>query len=201
MQGRFIVLEGPDGAGTTKHVKLLGDRLARENLPVLCTFEPTDGPIGSSIRSDLHGGARIAPLDLQVRFCADRAWHLEQVIEPALQKGMTVISDRFAHSTIAYGMALGLTRAQVDELNKKFIRPDRTLFLLPPFAVLQERMKRREHTDALEQTDLQRKVYDAYRMLAEEDPRIRVIDTSGALEDVAQRVYDAAMDDQAESRK
>ncbi len=191
MHARFIVLEGPDGAGTTKHVKLLGDRLAREKVPVLCTFEPTDGPIGSQIRTDLHAGKSFTPLDLQKRFCADRVWHLEQVIAPALRKGTTVISDRFFHSTIAYGLALGLSRAELDDMNKNFIRPDRTLFLLPPFEVLQERMIRRDHTDALERKELQRKVYDTYVLLAEEDPMIHVIDTSGSLEDVAEQIYQA----------
>ncbi|MDO8469197.1 MAG: dTMP kinase [Candidatus Peribacter sp.] len=189
MRGKFIVLEGPDGAGTTKHVKLLGDRLAREKLPVLCTFEPTDGPIGSAIRSDLRAGKSFSPFDLQSRFCADRTWHLEQVIEPALARGTTVISDRYFHSTIAYGFALGISRAQLDEMNKKFIRPDETFFLLPPFAVLQERMTRRDQTDALERTELQHKVYDAYKLLAAEDPLIRVIDTSGSLEEVAEVIY------------
>lgn len=191
MRGIFIVLEGPDGAGTTKHVKLLSDRLARQKVPVLCTFEPTDGPVGSAIRSDLHAGKSFSPLDLQKRFCADRDWHLSEVIEPALAKGTTVISDRYFHSTIAYGLALGVPRAQLDEMNKKFIRPDRTFFLLPPFKVLQERMSRRDHTDALEQEELQRKVYASYQMLAAEDPSIRIIDTSGDLEEVAERIYRA----------
>ncbi|MFA5273371.1 MAG: dTMP kinase [Candidatus Peribacter sp.] len=189
MRGFFIVLEGPDGAGTTKHCTLLADRLARENRAVLCTFEPTDGPIGSAIRSDLRAGKPVAPLELQQRFCADRAWHVEQVIAPALLKGMTVMTDRYFHSTIAYGLALGLKRSALDEMNKKFIRPDCTLFLLPPFAVLQERMSHRNHTDALERTELQRKVYAAYQMLAKEDPTIHVIDTSGPLEEVAEMIY------------
>ncbi|ALM09757.1 MAG: dTMP kinase [Candidatus Peribacter riflensis] len=189
MRGIFIVLEGPDGAGTTKHSKLLSDRLAREGKPVLCTFEPTDGPIGSAIRSDLRAGTPLSPLELQERFCADRAWHLTEVIEPALREGTTVISDRYLHSTIAYGLALNLARPELDEMNKKFIRPDVTLFLLPPFTVLQERMTRRDHTDALERTELQRTVYAAYRKLAEEDPAIHVIDTSGSLEEVAEKIY------------
>lgn len=194
MRGKFIVLEGPDGAGTTKHSKLLADRLAREGRLVLYTFEPTDGPVGSAIRSDLRSGKPLSPLALQERFCVDRAWHLTQVIEPALQKGITLISDRFSHSTIAYGLALGLTRTQLDDMNKKFIHPDQTLFLLPPFEVLQERMIRRAQTDALEKVELQRKVYDAYRQLAEEDQSIRVIDTSGSLEGVAEEIFHAVQD-------
>ena len=191
MVRKFIVLEGPDGAGTTKHSKLLADRLALEKQPVLCTFEPTDGPIGMAIRSDLHAGLLPHPLALQQRFCEDRAWHLTNVIQPALQRGDTVISDRYFHSTIAYGVALGLDRSVMDELNKRFVRPDVTFFLLPPFHVLQERMNRRDRTDALEKTELQRAVYAQYQKLAEEDHSIIVIDTSGSAEEVAVRIYSA----------
>lgn len=205
MAGRFIVLEGPDGAGTTKHSVLLEQRLKNEGLMVLGTFEPTDGPIGSSIRLDLLNHApcpapnpelaegdwcgALSPVKLQKRFCEDRAWHLQNVIEPALARGATVICDRYFHSTIAYGLALGVPRRELDEMNKNFIRPDRTLFLLPPFAVLQERMGRRDRKDALEKAELQRKVYAAYRLLAEEDPTIIVIDTSGPLEEVAEQIW------------
>lgn len=191
MTGRFLVLEGPDGAGTTKHSVLLEQRLKNEGYMVLGTFEPTDGPLGSAIRLDLLNHVSLPPLELQKRFCADRAWHLKNVIEPALARGATVICDRYLHSTIAYGLALGVPRRELDMMNKSFIRPDRTLFLLPPFVVLQERMDRRDRKDALEKTELQRRVYEAYCTLASEDPTIVSIDTSGELEEVAERVYQA----------
>ena len=189
MPGRFIVLEGPDGAGTTKHCVLLAERLWREGHSVVQTFEPTDGPIGSAIRADLHAHKSIEASALQKRFCEDRAWHLANVIEPALARGDTVISDRYFHSTIAYGIALGVERKTLDAWNATFRTPDVTLFLLPPFAVLEERMGRREAHDALEKSELQRKVFAAYQTLASEDPAIIVIDTSGPLEEVAERIY------------
>lgn len=191
MRGTFIVLEGPDGAGTTKHSVILADRLKNEGRMVLRTFEPTDGPIGSAIRLDLQNHVASSPLALQRRFCEDRAWHLHAAIEPALARGATVISDRYFHSTIAYGLAMGVDRRELDAMNKLFIRPDKTLFLLPSFAVLQERMGRRAQTDALEKVELQRKVYENYQILAKEDPSIIVIDTSGLLEEVAERIYSA----------
>jgi dTMP kinase len=188
MRGQFIVLEGPDGAGTTKHSVLLEQRLKNEGRLVLGTFEPTDGPLGSTIRLDLLNHLSLSPVELQKRFCSDRAWHLAHVIEPALKRGATVICDRYLHSTLAYGLALGVPRSELDEMNKKFIRPDVTLFLLPPLAVLLERMGRRGTHDALEKSDLQQKVYAAYQKLAQEDPSIIVIDTSGPLEGVAESV-------------
>ncbi|MFH1444135.1 MAG: dTMP kinase [Candidatus Peregrinibacteria bacterium] len=191
MRGIFIVIEGPDGAGTTKHCTILAERLKQDGRSVLCTHEPTDGPIGSTIRSDLRAGRSFVPIALQQRFCEDRTWHLSEVIEPALAQSITIISDRYLHSTLAYGLALGIARKDLDEMNKKFIRPDVTFFLLPSFKALLERMGRRDHTDALEQTELQRKVYDAYRELAKEDPSIIVIDTAGDLEEVASKIYAA----------
>lgn len=188
MRGTFIVLEGPDGAGTTKHSLLFEGRLKDRGVPVLRTFEPTDGPIGSAIRLDLQSSTPLSPLALQQRFSEDRAWHLQNVIEPALGRGATVICDRYIPSTIAYGLALGIHRGELDNMNKKFIRPDVTLFLLPPYNVLRERMGRRDHTDALEKEELQRKVYAAYQQLAAEDPSIIVIDTSGAVEEVTEQV-------------
>lgn len=192
MRGSFIVLEGPDGAGTTKHSVLLAERLKNEGRMVLRTFEPTDGPIGFAIRLDLQNHNTYSPLSLQQRFCDDRSWHVMEVIEPALARGVTVICDRYLHSTIAYGLAMGVDRKELDAMNKLFIRPERTLFLLPPFEVLQERMGRREQTDELEKVELQKKVYTQYQLLAKEDPSIIVIDTSGAVEEVAERIYQEA---------
>jgi dTMP kinase len=189
MQGTFIVLEGPDGAGTTKHSKLLADRLTRAGSEVILTFEPTDGPVGSAIRKDLHAHVPLKSAELQKRFCSDRAWHVEHVIAPALARGTVVISDRYADSTIAYGIALGLDRTMLEEMNKDFPKPDFLLYLLPPFAVLQERMRKRESTDDLEKAELQKKVYENYRLLAKENPKVIVVDTSGKPEEVAEEIY------------
>ncbi|MDD4628117.1 MAG: dTMP kinase [Candidatus Peribacteraceae bacterium] len=182
MQGIFIVLEGPDGAGTTKHSKLLADRLTREGSDVMLTFEPTDGPVGSAIRKDLYAHKAMDAAELQKRFCEDRSWHVEHVIRPALARGAVVISDRYRDSTVAYGNALGLDADMLEEMNEDFPQPDILFYLLPPFSVLQERMGKRESTDVLERTELQQKVYENYRLLAKENPKIIVIDTSGDLE-------------------
>ena len=191
MKGRFIVLEGPDGSGTTLHSRLLAERLQKEGVPVLVTAEPTDGPIGRFIRMLLKGEERVPSSALQLLFTADRAWHVENVIRPALAEGKTVISDRYAPSTIAYGMALGLDQDWLKNLNKEFIQPDREIFALPPLAVCLERLGRREERDILEQENLQEKIHAAYAALAKEDRSIAVIDTSGAKEDVAEQILSA----------
>ena len=185
----FIVLEGPDGSGTTLHTRLLKERLESEGVNVISTSEPTDGPIGKAIRKKLLSGEEIAPADLQKMFAEDRAWHLENVIKPALLCETVVISDRYFHSTLAYGQALGLEIDYLKSLNKDFIQPDCIFFLLPSFEACTERMGRREKHDALEDEVLQKKVYDIYKKMAEIDPSIYVIDSGGGKEEVAEKIF------------
>jgi len=201
MPGTFIVFEGPDGSGTTLHAKLLEHKLLEEDLKVLRTCEPTDGPIGSQIRETLHSSEPLSPPSLQELFCQDRAWHLENVIQPALAEGSVVISDRYLHSTLAYGQALGLEKKYLRDLNKKFIQPDMLFFLLPPYQVCAERMGRRDKHDALEESALQRKVYDIYHELAEEFAESHVIDNSGGKAKVASGIFDLVQEEMRESVK
>jgi dTMP kinase len=189
MHGRFIVIEGPDASGTTLHSRLLAERLAKEGVPVLLTAEPTDGPIGRYIRTILAGSERIPSSALQLLFTADRAWHLHSVVLPALKEGKTVISDRYALSTIAYGIALGLGEEWLKSMNKDFILPDVQILALPPIEVCRERLARREKRDILEQEDLQEKIHGAYRSLAKKDPSILMLDTSGEKETVAESLW------------
>jgi len=188
MTGTFIVFEGPDGCGTTLHTKMLADNLG-EDFEVLTTFEPTDGPIGRQIRTILHSGEELSPGPLQELFTKDRAWHLEQIIKPALNEGKIVITDRYLQSTIAYGQALGLPLEWLKDLNKDFIQPDMIFLLLPPYEVCADRMGRRDKLDSLEKESIQHKVYDSYRALAEEDSSIHVIDSSGKKEEVSDEIY------------
>ncbi|MCF7844983.1 MAG: dTMP kinase [Kiritimatiellales bacterium] len=186
----FIVFEGPDGSGTTLHAKLLEERLLEEGFKVLKTFEPTDGPIGTDIRKRLHSDEPLSPSSLQEMFCEDRAWHLEQIVLPALSEDTVVISDRYMHSTLAYGQALGLDKNFLRELNKNFIQPDLLFFLLPPFEVCAERMARRDKHDALEESSIQQKVYKIYHELTQEFPDGHVIDNSREKAEVAGEIYD-----------
>ena len=190
MKSIFIVLEGPDGSGTTLHTRLLYEKLIENGLDAISTFEPTEGPQGSRIRKILSSNDPIDPVKLQKMFVKDREWHIENVIEPALQKNKIVISDRYFHSTIAYGMALGIDKEILENMNKKFIQPDLTFFLLPPFEVCSERMKRREKLDSLEKEELQRVVYNNYLKMAEDDKSIAKIDTSGEKSNVARIIYE-----------
>lgn len=187
MQPLFIVLDGPDGSGTTKQCQLLVENLQKEGCDVFATAEPTNGPIGRWIRSILHQKNPIDPAVLQLLFCADRAEHQKE-IHDALRKGKTVVCDRHSTSTIAYGEALGLDTIWLEEINKKFIKPDLLFFTLPPLSVCKERVAKRIQKDSLEDDDLQNKVYRAYEKLAKADRSIHLIDTSKSKEENAKDV-------------
>jgi len=127
--GRFIVLEGIDGSGTTTQTLRLAESLRSDGHSVLSTHEPSDGPIGVVLRQALT--RRLAGLSdrvLALLFAADRLHHLAAVVEPALAEGKVVVSDRYVLSSLAYqGMRLPL--AWVESLNAAARRPDLTLYL------------------------------------------------------------------------
>lgn len=189
MKNLFIVLDGPDGSGTTKQCQLLVENLQREGFNVLAMAEPTDGPIGRWIRTILRQESSIDPAALQLLFCADRAEHQEE-IHRALHEGKTIVCDRYVTSTFAYGEALGLDAIWLEEINKQFIKPDLLFFTLPPLPVCKERVAKRMQKDSLEENDLQNKVYRAYEKLAKADRSIHLIDTSKSKEENAKDVLE-----------
>ncbi len=104
----FIVIEGLDGAGTTTQTRLLAQALTDSGRAVITTREPSDGPLGTMLRQALGGrlrlpsGEAIAPETIALWFAADRTDHLAAVVNPALERGTIVISDRYVQSSIAY---------------------------------------------------------------------------------------------------
>jgi dTMP kinase len=192
-KGTFIVLEGPDGSGTTTHAALLAERLRAEGLDVVQTAEPTDSPIGKCIRGYLASSEGISASPLQLLFCADRAWHVEMVIRPALAEGKVVVCDRYIPSTLVYGASQGLDTQWLRKVNSAFPAPDCLMFALPPLAVCLERIGRRSERELFETEILQQKIHAEYRKLADEDPSVTVLDTSGSKQETADAVYALAM--------
>ncbi len=192
-KGRFIVLEGPDGSGTTTHSKLLAERLKKEGQNVLLTAEPTDSPIGKFIREQLKLKTIPSASALQLLFCADRAAHIETVVKPALEAGKIVISDRYVISTLVYGEALGLDPDWLLRVNTPFLEPNVMMIALPSFPVCMERLKKRRKLDVFENAKFMRKVHDLYDRAIHDDPSIRHIDTEKSKEEVSEEVFEAAM--------
>jgi dTMP kinase len=189
MQGQLIVLEGPDGAGTTTHAGLLSGRLLSGGREVVLTKEPTDGQHGRRLRRCLAGQETLTPQEFQRAFTDDRAEHVALVILPALQRGAIVVTDRYALSTIVYGQAQGVDRTLLVRWNEDFPKPDIVIATFPSFAVCRERLSSRESTDAFEQEDFNRRVYDVYAAEFVRDPSIRIVDTGKGKKEAAEEIW------------
>ena len=163
-QGRFVVLDGIDGSGTTTHAKLLKDWLIHNGYVVMLTQEPTDREIGKMIRKNIRTTKTSAELDALL-FAADRLDHVENVIKPSLTTKKVVISDRYVESAIAYQTVAGLEMGWVLELNKFIINPDLTIILdIEPQIGLSRKKKL---TDKFEKIEFLQKVREIYLQRAE----------------------------------
>ena len=202
--GRFIVLEGIDGAGTTTHAAKLVERLRREEkVTVRATREPSDGPIGSLVRQVLTGRI-VAPegrapnwATMALLFAADRMDHVESEIEPCLAAGGIVVSDRYDASSLAYqSVSSGRGGAQavdwIRQLNRHALRPHLTIVLdVPSDVAAVRRDARGEPAQLYEQNEVQHALATFYRDLAKHmpDDRVVVVDAKGTIEEVHERVY------------
>lgn len=196
IEGNFIVIEGIDGAGTTTQTQLLSERFLARGLPVLTTREPTAGPIGALIRQalthrfvvpGLHGGVRPPSWKtMALLFAADRLDHLEAEILPNLLDGVTVISDRYDLSSLAYQSATAPEGASdviewLRAINRHARRPDLTLVIdVPADLAAQRRKKRAQATELYEIDELQRRLAEAYRSAESLVPGDQVIHLDGS---------------------
>jgi dTMP kinase len=203
--GRFVVLEGIDGSGTTTHVARLGDRLRTMRVPVRGTREPSDGPVGTLLRQVLTGrvivpgGRSPGWATMALLFAADRMDHVESEILPFVAAGGVMLSDRYDASSLAYqSVSSGVEAKQAVEwirsLNRYARRPDLVLVLdLPPELAAERRVRRGDAAQLYEQSEMQRELAAFYRNLPRHmpDDRIAVIDGTGTIEEVHSRIWDA----------
>ena len=191
----FIVLEGLDGSGKTTQAKALLQRLRRRNIPALLTHEPGGTPMGEQLRRWLKGRPDLSPLAELTLFIAARAQLVEKVITPALKSGVTVLSDRYTASTVAYqGHGRGLDLDLIRNLNLAAtggLTPDMTiLFDMPP----EESLARRNITgaDAIEAAPLEfhRKVRESYlAQAAAHADKWLVVDATQAKRQLSQQIW------------
>ena len=200
----FITFEGSEGCGKSTQVALLADRLTKTGHPLLVTREPGGTPIGERIRQLLQFAPESGEMNPETElllFEASRSQLVRQVIQPALDRGTVVISDRFADSTTVYqGVARRLDPEMVDRLNRFAVGncwPDLTFVLDIDVETTCARLLRRVRPatgiDRMEQEPLQfyEDVCLAYRALAAREPeRIRLIDGRRSVEAVAQEIWD-----------
>lgn len=194
-KGRFITFEGGEGAGKSTQVKLLGDYLRTQGIEVLQTREVGGCPSAESIREVwLEKGEGYWDAVTEVfLISAARREHLTKVIWPSLEKGVWVLSDRYADSTRAYqGVGLGLGVDFVDQLYQRAageFLPDLTLLLdLPVDQGMARVAARRGPDDRYQQKDMSfhQKLRDAYlKLAAESAARIKIVDAQSDPKKVA----------------
>lgn len=194
-RGRFVTLEGVDGAGKSTHVEPIAARLREPGREVLVTREPGGTPLAESLRK-LVLSEPMDPVAETMLLFAARADHVQREIEPALARGAWVLCDRFTDATFAYqGGGKGVPGeliAHLAQVSHDGLLPDRTLVFDCPYEIAQERIARAARDrDRFEREDRAffERVRQAYLALARAQPgRVRVIDASGTLADIKNKI-------------
>lgn len=205
-RGRFITFEGGEGSGKSTQIRILADRLHAAKVRAIVTREPGGSPGAEIIRHlVLSGVGKLLGADAEaLLFAAAREDHVHTVIIPALEQGVWVLCDRFVDSTRVYQGRLGSVLPGVLNAMERVtigdLKPDLTVILDVPVEVGLQRAAARRGSgapDRFEAEDLafHRKLRDAYREIAANDPqRCVMIDADTDLDMVAARIWAALHD-------
>ncbi len=197
-KGLFLSFEGTDGCGKSTQKRLLAARLRMEGHDVLETEEPGGTPIGKQVRAILLDPGNVEMCDTAelLLYFACRAQNVGQSIEPALQQGRIVLTDRFTDSTLAYqAYGRGLGEAVVLDLDRlacRGVRPDLTFLFDIDLETSLERAKARSRLDRMDSqaVDFYQRVRAGYQKIAEREPRrFCVIDGRAPITQVAAEVW------------
>ena len=188
-RGRFITLEGVDGAGKSTHIPWIAQRLRDAGHRIVVTREPGGTPLAEKLRTLVLAEPMDAVTETLLLFAA-RGDHVRQVIAPALERGEWVVCDRFGDATIAYqGGGKEVPAALIGRLAEAAhgaLRPDLTLFFDCSYEVSRQRLQAAARTpDRFESEDRAffERVRAAYARIAQEEPgRVRRIDGSASIE-------------------
>lgn len=182
MRGKFITLEGIDGAGKSTHLEWIADWVRTRGHPVVVTREPGGTPLGEMLRDLLLTQPMHRETETLLIFAARRE-HLDKVIQPAMEKGHWVICDRFTDATFAYqGGGRGIARAKLELLEQWVqdgLQPDLTFLFDVTTDVSRARLALNLTLDRFEQEQeaFFQRVREAYLERARAFPqRIRVVD-------------------------
>lgn len=197
-RGKFITLEGMDGAGKTTHLEWLRGKLAARGMTLTVTREPGGTPLGEALRKLLldNHDSRHPDTEALLMFAARRE-HIVQIIEPALTAGHCVLCDRFTDATYAYQAGgSGMPWERVVELERWVqgaLQPDLTLYfdLDPVIGRARARQVRAPDRFEREKQGFYERVRMAYLRRAAEHPRrIRVIDAARTITEIQTELED-----------
>ncbi len=191
----FFSFEGIDGCGKTTQLLRLKTHFEARGLEVVCTREPGGTALAEGLRELLlHSKSGLEARGELLLFGAARAQHVAEIVRPALHRGATVLCDRFIDSSEAYqGGGLGLDRDFIRQMNdfaSQQLKPSRTFLFDLDVEIALERRKNQQ-SDRIEKrgADFQDKVRAAYLEIAAREPnRVRVIDASCPIEEIAAQV-------------
>ncbi len=197
-RGYFLVLDGPDGSGKSTQVALLAARLKKAGLEVTCVRDPGGTMVSERVRDILLDPA-LGDIDSHTEmflYMASRAEMVARVVRPALANGLSIVSDRFVTSTVAYqGYAGGLDPKQILRVGKIACGdtwPDLVIILDVPAKVGFERIRRAHDRMEMKGLDYHERVVAGYRKVAAVDPKRHVlVDGRGSVETVSGRVWKA----------
>ncbi len=188
--GKFITLEGVDGAGKSTHLDYLTDKIRSQGVELVVTREPGGTPLGEKLRTLLLNDPMQPDTELMLMYAA-RAEHVAGLIKPALVRGAWVLSDRFADASYAYQCGgRGIDAARLESLEiwtLSGFKPDLTLLFDVSPEVAEARRSQARAADRFEQeqVDFFKRVREAYLHRAEREPgRIKVIDASHSIENI-----------------
>ncbi|WP_341924546.1 dTMP kinase [Nocardioides psychrotolerans] len=189
--GVFVCFEGGEGSGKSTQSRLLRTWLEERGHDVVLTFEPGDTPVGQELRRIVLSPETGALADRTevLLYAADKAEHVETLVQPALDRGAVVITDRYVDSTLAYqgaGRALAVDEVeQVARWATRDLRPHLTVVLdLEPAAGL-SRFEGRDRIEG-ESLDFHQRVRAAFLAMAQADPgHYLVLDARGSIDDLA----------------
>jgi dTMP kinase len=192
VRGKFITLEGMDGAGKSTHIPTIISALQAKGLQVLSTREPGGTALGERLRDLLLHQAMHPETEALLMFAARRE-HISEVIEPALASGKYVVSDRFSDASFAYQSGgRGVLASKIEQLEAWVhpeLQPDLTILFDVPVEVSVARQAGARSPDKFEQQSpaVFTRIRDAYLLRAEAAPeRFRVVDGNQPIEMVEQ---------------
>jgi dTMP kinase len=190
----LVAIEGLDGSGKSSLMENLASLLRRTDEAFVLTYEPTDGPIGREIKAYLEeDGERNLALEA-LMFAADRVWHLENLIGPALQEGKIVVTDRYKYSSLAYQSSPEIPEEWIEEINAFAPEAEVAVFLDADPETCRHRLEgTRRMASVMDDLETQWAIYRRYLDMVEAG-RLIMVNGKRSQREVAEEVFELILE-------